>query len=211
MIQTLEDGIGLFEISYNQLFQDARPGVISEFRQNKDSFSIQHGFYVSDSSSFLYFNNFDHLLSDTTLRGNGAFSAMKTGQNTIVNFPKNTFAKNRNYTLKFWMFNGEQDALNLHFHVKVMAFDDKASEWNELKIVFPEHAETIAGNWSLIETDFFVENRHQEIFIKTFGNSLDKASLHLDNLLIHDQGLIVYRIMENGELLYNNHLMKLEL
>jgi len=103
------------------------------------------------------------------------------------------------------MYNAEPDALNLWFRFIIEEYDEVNNKWYTTTI-FPEFAETINGDWSLVEGVFSVKDSKNRISIVTKGKKNSKASLHADDLLIWETGTDVYRPEENGRsLFYNNH------
>lgn len=207
-IKSMSNDVALYELSYSSLFEDQRSEVIKNFETKRNTLHKKGSFYLSDSSSYFFLEEFEGSISDTSIQGNGAYYGEKKGKNTLAKFPPKTFVKGKSYSIKLWMYNGEPDALNLRFKLNVLGYDSEKGQWRTIKTLYPELAETINGNWSLVEGEFKLEDTDQEIFIMTKGNKFSKASLRADNLLIMEKGLELYRIEENGDLFYNNHLIR---
>lgn len=195
----------LLQISFEQLFSDDNYKVFSDFRKRLPSLLKQKSFYVSDSSSILYYNNFENSISDTSFRGRGSFKSIKKGKNVFAEFPPNTFEKGKEYDLSMWMYNGEQDALNLWFRLIVEEYDETNNKWYT-STFFPDQAEVISGNWSLFEAVFKVNDSKNRIYIVSKGKENSKASLHVDDILIKDKGIDIFKINKNdSSLFFNNH------
>ncbi|MFZ6053067.1 hypothetical protein [Halocola ammonii] len=195
----------LLEIEYEKLFSDDRQKRLEAFREELPDLSRQNSFLVSDSSSLLYYDSFEKSKSDTAFRGTGSFVSVKKGKNTLAEFPPNTFEKGRDYDLSVWMYNGVPDALNLWFRLIIEEYDEQQDEWHSTTF-FPVNAEVINGNWSLVEGTFSVQNPQSRVYIVTKGKENSKATLHVDELLIKDKGVEVYRLDETtNTLFYNNH------
>jgi hypothetical protein len=169
--------------------------------------SISDEFVLSDNSKYFQFSDFEESEKALTHQGHGSYSGLKKERNSFLNIPPNTLRKNKEYIASMWMHNGEKDALNLYLRVIVEEYDAIADEWFSTTS-FPDQAETIDGDWSLVEFTFKVRDSSNEISIISKGKKDAKASLHLDDLLVKEKGLDVYRLnKDNGTLLYNNHII----
>jgi len=203
------DQIEVLQISFDELFSDDRSSLISEFNEKLPNLFEQQSFLVSDSSHFLYYNNYDDSKSDISFRGKGSFVSIKKGKNTFAEFPPNTFDTKKEYDLSIWMYNGEPDALNLWFRLIVEEYDEVNNKWYSTTF-FPEHAEVIYNNWSLIEGTFKVKNPKNKIFIVSKGGENTKARLHIDDLLIKEKNIEVYKFDEpSNSLFFNNHYISM--
>jgi hypothetical protein len=207
-ITPMQNDFALYELEYSDLFKDQRQEVIQSFYNQFGPVITTDSLYKTDTTSFYYFDGFEKLGHANAFQGNGAYSGIKKGENRFTKFPPYTFEKDKTYQIKVWMYNGEQDALNLYFRLKVDAYDLAKDEWKNQLTLFPDKAEVIYGDWSLVEGEFKVDDVSNEIFISTIGKMNSKAALLLDNLIVMEKGLNVYKIQENNTLFYNNHLIK---
>ncbi len=204
-----EGKAGLYEISLEELFEDQSRSVVDSFNKRKEQLVQQDNFLLSDTAAFFYFNDFESIMSDTTYYGNGAYKGIKGGINALAEFAPGSFKTGQTYSLKLWLFNGEPDAINLHFNVQVQEYFKDEEKWNTNAIIFPEQTEVIQGDWSLVELNFQIKEDQNPVRIITEGGKvMALPSLHADNLLIVDEGIDVYRIENNEYLFYNNHLLK---
>lgn len=198
----------MYSISTENIFHDSNTNKYQAINQLKKNYIKKGDFLVSDSSSFLYYNDFEKTTSDTSFRGNGAYVGDKKGDNILAYFEPNSFATNTNYHLSIWMYNGEKDALNLWFRLMVEEYDVSSDSWHSTTI-FPEHAETIFGNWSLVEATFTIKNGNNPVQIVTKGKTNSKATLHADDLLIKQLETNVIKIDSlNHSAFYNNHYIQ---
>jgi hypothetical protein len=203
--------IELLKIEFEKLFSDDRNQKINEFYRIQPKLIKQDSFYVSKYSSVLYYSGFENVKSDTVYRGSGSFVSFKKGKNILVEFPPRTFKKKKKYDLSLWMFNGVPDALNLYFRVVIEEYDEQSNEWYTTTF-FPESAEVIDNNWSLIEGTFKVHDPNNKIYIVTIGKDNSKATLHVDDILIKERGVIIYKVNEeDSTLFYNNHKIEMRL
>ena len=196
-------------LPFDALFKDERQKVVNQYRQVKNTLYAKQGFEVNQPKGFIYYNGFENQLSDTTHRGVGSYIGIKKGHNTLAQFPANTFEPNTEYAFSIWMFNNEPDALNLWFRLIVEEYDPVEDTWHNTTF-FPDLAETVTEEWSLVEGTFKVKNPANTIAIVTKGKKNAKARLHADDLLIVKKDTEVYRMDSiNGTLFYNNHYIKL--
>ncbi len=200
--------VELLSIEKGELFSDDRPKVWKSFRFQSRQLVKQDNNYATDSCSVLYYDDFEDQASKVTYRGIGAIESVKEGETVIAEFEPGSFDSKKEYDLSIWMHNGEKDALNLWFRLIVEEYDRREDRWYTTTI-FPEHAETINGDWSLVEGVFEVQNTGNKITIKTIGKENSKASFYADDLLIRDRGVDVYRLIAgDSSLFYNNHVIK---
>lgn len=203
-----KDNIEVLEISLEDLFMDTSSKIVQAFYEKQPRLRVQNGFYIADSCSLLYYDSYENSKSDTSFRGKGSHSGFKKGKNSLATFPPNTFAKDKDYDISIWMYNGEKDALNLWFRFMIEEYDEAKNNWYTTTF-FPEQAEVINGDWSLIEGTFRVNNPGNRTYIVTIGKENSKASFHADDLLIKDRDVDVYRIEEDSTLFYNNNSIPL--
>lgn len=205
LISEMENGIALYEITPNQLFKDERLSVYQKYEELKNSFISVNGFELSAQPDMFYYNDFESSPNEINFRSNGAYSGLKEGENRLAEFDSGTFKKDSSYSLSVWMYNGMQDALNLYFRLQVLEYDEENDKWIEVKTVFPEQAETLFGDWSLVECEFKILNNNHKVFIRTIGNSPKGKTLHIDDLLITNDNIDIYRQNMDGSLFFNNH------
>ena len=200
--------IQLYELSKAALLKYESANFISEFESLRGS-NYNNGAILSPDSSFFFYENFENKKSEKVLSGNGAFQGNKRGVNTLVNFKKNTFQKEKTYILSTWFFNGQSDALNDWFRLVVEEKNQASGEWKIIATAFPEFTEVINGNWSMVEVDFKTSNPENNIRINTIGKPYTATiKIHVDELLIREKGKNIfqglqmkdgtYRVMKNG-------------
>ncbi len=201
--------IELYSITTEDLFKSSASKVVAQFREAEASLFPQKDFLVSDTS-FLFYDDYENRSSDTTFRGKGAFASVKKGRNLLAQFGPGTFEKEKAYHLSLWMYNGEPDALNLWFRLIVEEYDPNLEKWYTT-VIFPEFAETIYRDWSLVEGTFKATNAQNIISIITKGKANSKALLHADDLLVREAGIDIYKVDTiTNTLFYNNHRVELK-
>jgi len=202
--------ISIYTLTKNDLFKSSAQTVYDNYELNKTTLFKRDSFYVSNNSSFFYYNGFETLKSDKPFRGKGGFKAIKKGQNTFAEFAPNTFLPGKKYHVSMWMFNGSKDALNGWLRFIIEEYDEDTNSWLSTTY-FPEESQVINGNWSLVEGTFEVKNQKNKVFITTKGNDDSKGPLFADDLLIKEAGLDVYSLNETKtKLFFNNHAILLK-
>lgn len=201
--------IELLSLNYDRLFEDESSNIHDHFEAILPQLTKKDGFYVTDSTAFIYYQDYENTLSDTTFRGKGSYRGIKKGKNTLAEFPPSTFEKDQEYHLSIWMYNGEKDALNLWFRLMVEEYDPIKDQWYTTTF-FPEQAEVINEDWSLVEGSFKIRNPRNQIAIVTKGKENSKAKFHADDLLIRSKNVEIYRYEDQytNRLFYNNHSIK---
>jgi hypothetical protein len=217
--------IGLYSLSPEELFRSSGPEILSKFEHEMESLgsgmeslkpgmeSLKPGmeslvknpsFLLTDPASLLIFKDFEDTPSPVRFDGIGAYSGQKKGRNVLAELNPGTFSRDKLYHLSVWMRNGEPDALNLWFRLIVEEFDEGNGQWHST-VFFPEESETIWGDWSLVEGTFRVLDPKNQVFIVTKGGKDSKAALHVDDLLIREQGTDVYRWLPGSGILFKNN------
>lgn len=200
----LSNDVSIYSLEIEDLFKNTAQAQFDSYKKQEATLFKNHSFIVTKDSSFLFYNDFDNQTSLQPFRGKGGFQSVKKGKNIFADFAGNTFKSKQPYHFSIWMYNGEKDALNDWFRVIVEEYNE---ENNSIKSTtfFPEQSETIYGNWSLLEGNFEVKNPKNKISIISIGKDNSKANLFVDDLLIKEEGLDVYKLYNNHELFYNNH------
>ncbi|NVN94285.1 MAG: hypothetical protein HXX18_03270 [Bacteroidetes bacterium] len=199
------DEISLYILAKEDLFKNNAFNIYEKYKQIQSTLFKKNQFYLSSDSSFFYYNGFENLKSDKPFRGKGGFQSIKKGKNTFAEFPPYTFKEGKKYHISMWMFNGFQDALNDYLKFIIEEYDEERNTWKSTTC-FPIQSEVIYGNWSLVETVFAVEKSKNKISIVTKGKDSSKKALFADDLLIVEEGVDVYSLNKQKNILfYNNH------
>ena len=186
------------------LFHNNSLSVFEKYQLTKTNLVNNQTFQVSSESSFLYYNGFEKSTSKHIFRGKGGYQAIKKGKNTFADFTPNTFKNGKTYHVSLWMYNGMKDALNDWFRF-IIEEHNLENGSIETTTYFPEQSETIYGNWSLLEGTFEIKNPKSKVFIITKGKENATQELFVDDLLIKENGVDVYKLVNDNELFYNNH------
>ncbi|OIP03262.1 MAG: hypothetical protein AUJ97_04820 [Bacteroidetes bacterium CG2_30_32_10] len=187
----------LYELKCADLFKNNATAQIDSFQVHKNKFFSKSGFIVSDTSSFLYYNDFNNNSFEKSFRGKGALTFKKEGKNTIVKFPPNSFNADKEYQVSAWMYNAKQESLSDWFRFIVEEYNIIENKW-ESTMCLPTNSEVINGDWSLIEMKFKVLNPNNSISIVTIGKKYDRENVYIDDLLIREINTDVYKVVKQN-------------
>jgi hypothetical protein len=202
------EGIEILTLQKEALFHDESPTIKAWFEADSSLFVRRDHCLLSDTCSVFYHNGFEEQISPLPFEGLGGFHGPKKGKNELAVFAPHSFLKDHDYDISIWMHNGEKDALNLWFRLLIEEYDVPSNQWYRTTI-FPEHAEVIDGNWSLVEGSFRVQDPQNPVYIVTRGKENSKANFNADELLIKDKGVQVFKQLDGERsLFYNNHRIR---
>lgn len=202
----------LYNIIPEVLFKSSAKDEINQFVDRRERFFLKDGFLVEDTSSFLFFDDFEKEQSEIVFSGKGALSGNKSETNLIAEFPSGTFQKGKTYEASAWMFNGQLDALNFWLRLIFEEYDEVNNSW-DITFTITEQCETINGDWSLVELRFKVNDPSHYTCLKLTGKEIDKVRFYMDDLLVRESGKEVYKVLESEndsiiELFKNNQRIK---
>lgn len=183
--------VSLFKLELADLFHSSAQVRAAEFEANKTNLYFRDGKYVSDSMAFVYYDSFENSKNEIQRSGTGAYTGLKTGKNVLAEFATGTFETGKEYDFSIWMHNGEPDALNGWLRLMVEEYDSALDQWTTTTF-FPEFAETIDGDWSLMTGQFKIQNNQNKVYISTKGKKGQDAALIADDLLVKPSNVKVY-------------------
>ncbi|MEO0473116.1 MAG: hypothetical protein AAF206_26110, partial [Bacteroidota bacterium] len=161
-------------------------------------------YWRSDSLGWVLRQNFDDLEGEISYQGNGAYNSMKYGYHLLAEIPADSFPAHETYHLSVWMHNGVQDALNMYFRLLIQEIDPAGGVARQ-STVFPDRAEVIDGNWSMVESVFPKPQAGHLLRVVCLGQEGKKTPFAADELLIRSVGTDVYQGAGPGVLWKNNH------
>lgn len=195
----------LYSLKYRDLFENTTSTYFDLYHKLQADLFQSDGFLISDSSAFLFYNDFETHKNEISFSGSGSYQGIKKGKNTYAEFGPGTFETGKTYHFSIWMYNGLKDALNLWFRFLIEEWDPKANIWHSTTF-FPDQSEVIFGNWSLVEGEFTVQSSGSHVYFVSKGKENSKADLFADDLLITNSGNEVFKL-EGDTLFYNNHMI----
>ncbi len=200
----ISEEISVYSLLPEDLFHNNSIEVFEKYKRTKTFLYDNQTFQISTDSAFLYYNGFEKSSSKHVFRGKGGFQSVKAGKNNFAEFVPNTFKLGKTYHVSLWMYNGMKDALNDWFRFIIEEHDEEKNTINSTTY-FPEQSETIYGNWSLLEGTFEIKNPKSKVLIITKGKENATQELFVDDLLIKENGVDIYKLVNDDELFFNNH------
>lgn len=200
-----------YEISKQDLFSTNTTKWFDDFKASKEQMISKNGFLLntSDSTSYLHFDSYDEKPEKITFSKNGAFTCNKKDYTILKQFEKGELKSGKEYVASFWLYtdgyNYGQDIPNGLLFYQVQYSEDQL-EWTVVKNV--DAGLNVNGNWSLIEIKFSLTDSQYDSSIVLKGDNRSKIRWHIDDLLIREADVDVYR-MQNDELFFNNHRIHL--
>lgn len=205
----------LLEISKKELFSTNTIRWFETFNEKKSQMTVKEGFFINttDTSSYLWFVNYDSIPNPIAFNGTGALSTPKKDYTILKKFGKGELKNNTEYIASFWFYNAGnnhgQDVPNGLF-VYQTNHEDGSLEWVKMENI--SAGLNVNGDWSLIELRFLVTDaaNTSELFVK--GDDASKITWNIDDLFIREATVDVYRVLSenNGQpnrLFMNNHRM----
>lgn len=169
---------------------------------NKEKLFERNGFLTNDSASFFIYRNYDEFETGVSFAGKGAmkYSAVKWAA-LVEDTLKNVTAGNK-YVAGFWMYNYKKDGF-LRAHLEIIQKElstDKTT--NYIYTDVHRHIKALYGKWALIEIEFETKSESERFKISVRNTILKDNEFILDELLVREKGVNLYRI--KGRNLFKN-------
>ena len=202
------DGFNLYSITYNDLFEykKYKNQIISQYNLLNDSLHQKQGFVLSDTSKYFKFEDFDNKSTSIKCYGLGSKAIKKNKPAIIFKIKVGELKGNKSYILSFWTYNKGYGRTSFQViweeHNKITG----KSNWHYSTDA--RFAKLIKNNWSLIEFNFKPENDsiNYNLYLPGRNNGID--SIYIDNILIREADLDIYKKLKDNKLLYNNYILE---
>lgn len=212
LLMSDELGRAYYELSYEDLFALENNKAIEEFEQKRAGlYEKEGGWLVSDSSVYVFHEDFEDQPAKHTFRGKGAYSYLKRPRNTMLNIPAapaNAYEETR-YSVRMWVFNGAIDVMN-YFYVETRGH--RAGGQDYITLARPDEAVNINDDWSLLEYSFTVPaGKYHSFELVTFGTTYAPNVAYIDEVMVKTGYGPIYRVEKTDnagniqELTYNGH------
>ena len=174
------------------------------FTSKKEVLKFKNGFYISDSRKFFRYNDFEKSFSNRTKNGNGAFKGGLKEYSEIISLASNDLQFGRKYKIRFWVYNGGKNFGQDRLSSSVFIINHKTKNWIST-VVSPMNSTIIDGNWSLVEIDFEKQKENEQYDLLIKGDDFSKMDVIIDDLLIYDAELDIYKEYTKNEKFYLFH------
>ena len=197
----------LLSISVDDLFRNNAAEVYEQFASQRDVLKPRMNCLTdTPAEDYFLYKNYDDQSSEQVFRGTGAYEFTKAGYVHLIEIYGGNFESGKTYNASAWMFNSQKDALNLYYRWMTYEIDPNGQKVQEIE-TYPESAETIDGDWSLVRHKFTVKDSKNTIKMEFIGSKDFKKTVYLDDLLILPEGNSAFfeaTHNDQKELFYNN-------
>lgn len=162
-----------------------------------------NGWQISKSESFFEFKSFDDQTSGITFNGTGALSYPARQWQTVWHDTLRNVPSGTTLLVSFWVKNYRTDGYlrtNIEFYLKDPANDQTTTY---IYSDFFRYIKAFSGDWALIEFPFETQNENEIGKFSIRNSVLPKADFAIDELMIREQGVDVFR-RDDRWLWYNN-------
>ncbi len=182
----------------NLMYKDE---VISKYETT--SLIDRNGWQVSDPGAWFLWQPFDDISAGPSFDGEGAMTYPARQWHTVWQDTLHRVPSGTALMVSFWVRNYRQDAYlraNIEFFLKNPATDETTFY---LYSDFFRHIKAFSGDWALIEFPFETKNDNEIAKLSIRNTVLPRAGYAIDELMIREQGLDVFR-RDDRWLWYNN-------
>lgn len=201
-----------YEISKPSLFKSSAKEEEEIYASLKSELVFKDGFYVTDSTSYFYYLDYEDSLSSKRYRGNGAFTVSVKKPYILANIPGKELELGEEYIASVWVYNcGENFGQDQLTGLLKMYFKENGkSGWEKIGLVGSRSSQIINGCWSMVQIPFTVNNREGDYILRLEWQAKLDRNFYLDDLLIFNPKNRIYRMDEKENTLFlNNHKIPL--
>lgn len=197
----------LLRLEKNAFFESPVPGLYAEYEALLPTLHKKDGFWVTDSTKFFRYLDFEtETYRGPAHSGNGSITGRIADYNSLAKIDGKDLTPDTPYTIRFWIYNNGnnygQDVLNSMVFVNQKK---KNGEGKWLDIQNPSYSQVIDGDWSMVEVPFTPDDPDAEYDLTLKGNERVKTSFIIDDILIYDASLHIYRMEGKETLFMDNH------
>jgi hypothetical protein len=206
------DAFRFYEISKTSLFENSAKAEYDNYLSLAPELIEKDGFYVTDSSSYFYYNDFEDSLSARSYRGDGAFNGPMNKNVNVVTIDGNNFNVGDWYVMSAWVYNcGPNYGQDQMSGFLKLYYKEKGKNRKKIKLVGLRASQIINGCWSLIQIPFEIKEEEVDYILRLEWRGKSDTFFYMDDLLISNPENQIYKIDENGNSLFkNNHKIPLD-
>jgi len=194
----------ILSLSIDNLLKSVDTTLLGKYHNLKDSLHNKNGWMVSDTTSFIYYNNFDTLKSDIVYKGNGALKGLKKDYIVAAKFFTQNIDTSKEYVLTFWYYNYVWDQT---FNSCIIRETDSLNNTLQWISFSPVSTSLIDDWWYFSEHKFKIKSNSGNITVMFHGGNYFKNWFVADELLIYPAGKDIFRTENNGDKIYCNNKM----
>ncbi len=196
------------KISYENLFKYSVEKPLISYLNVNDSVFLKNGFFVTDTTASIFYNNFDDLASPITHYGKSSFQGNKKIYNHLAEFKPGILKENETYCVSFWYYNKGNSRTHNIFVIEEI---DENQQTSWIVLTDPRFSYIVNNYWSLVELEFTVKNNLCTYKIFSIPIKTWQDTFYVDDLLIRPKNVSVFKVLDNkhkGILFYNNHFIE---
>ena len=203
-----------YSIDKDVFFRSTADKEYEKFNSIKTNLYPKNGFLVSDTNSYFSYYDFEKFPDTIAYRGSGIYKNSKKKPRSIVKLKPNNFEYNKKYVASIWVYNDGPNYGQSQLEGLFVLKETKNGKGKWKSKINPRNSQTIDGSWSLVEFEFTITNPKAEYRLLLIGNKRSDKTIIADDLLIYEEGNLIYRMEEEGGkrfLFKNNHKIPLDL
>lgn len=192
----------LYTCNFEDLLEQKNEEVMNNFLAQRDNLFKINNCYVKDSTDLLYYNNFEHLASDSTksLAGKGGLKGHHLDYTVLFTDIDRKLDTGINYEIKYWYYSKSREA----FSIMGVLEEQKGKDIDWTKITDTKYSYDHVGDWTY--ASFIFQQKTKESKVKYFlkGHIFEDPDLYVDQVMVKKRNADVYSI-ENDTLYFNNY------
>lgn len=155
------------------------------------------GWEISDPQAFFFHESFDEGASGQGFDGSGAYRFPAREQHTLWKYQLQGISSGTRLLVSFWAANFRQDAwMRTTARIRLTDLNAGAIVY-EADTQFHQNIKAISGDWALIEFPVEVKTGHEVIELMVFHDVLPSGEFVVDELMVRQDGLDVFRRTES--------------
>lgn len=182
----------LSELPYDAVFKNNSGLEISHFSQIRNALTEKNGFLMRDTSKSFFYDGFDNTKPENIYKGIGALKGVKRDYTILAKEIQLHLDPTKEYIVSYWFFNKDETSTQTDGIIEEKSPHGN-TEWNVF--IRPIESLIIDGNWSLVEKKFRPKYKDELISVLLSGNGYSKLELFVDELMIREAEMDVYKIV----------------
>jgi hypothetical protein len=146
------DDFTLYRLPYDSLFLDLRPSAQEKYVDVKNHGTFFQNCFVSDTSTFFYYNSFETELSTTAHFGMGAKTIDPSENQPLLTIDASKLDTTKTYLCRFWLKHFDKTTGKLTISGEVnFEYLSNGKVVNHSRKIQPRASLTLDGDWCLVE------------------------------------------------------------
>ena len=202
----------LLQLNYSDLFYNTSKKEWNNYQSIKNTLFNKNGFLVSDTNSFFQFEGFSKDCIPVLTAKRNYYRANPTGYNRIITLKNTDLQQNHTYQISGWMYNDGpnqgQDCIQGDFFIE--SIDGNGNRTWLPQHTFPTNSFEIYGDWTYFSIEFTHIDPTLSYDFMLLTNKKNGRHLRVDDLLMKDVNLMIYKELTNSILFKNNHRIEIK-